>query len=493
MRPNPELTSKWKFSSLRHFPLLRKGWRGRLLVLLLAIAPGITAVFVSSPVPLSVRGNAGLLWALCFVPGWLYVRRLPEERRPIPFFSIIGLFYGLYYALPPALGVHSLHDFIQVVPETDYAKPVQLALWGWVLVLLGYYGIGGVLKGKAKNFRPRLSPDEAEWWGLVLLGAGVFVKLLLAVSAVPLVIAGTLNFFASLRWFGLVLLVILAGEGQISITGKLGIAAGTFLIGVLALGSGAAAQVARLGFTMAMGVWIARRHVSTQLVVGAVAVVLVVFTVRGVASQFRTEVWYGGQGRGVMGRAEVMTELVTERVEEKGVLKTIGMGSETVFGRSAALDVFADVIQRTPEHVPYWDGHTYYSLVGAFVPRFLWPEKPIKDVGNEFGQRYGYLHPKDNTTSFNLPVLIEFYINYGLFGIVIGSLILGASYRIVVHVLNVRGQSRVISGAAVTLLLPLFSIESSASITFGGLLLEGLAIFLVIKIIRIKSISGRII
>jgi hypothetical protein len=365
-----------------------------------------------------------------------------------------------------------------------------LVLWGWILVLAGYYGMGVFLKDKPRMTELKFSATETERWGLLLMGAGFATEVIQSISAVPLTIAGTLNFFSSLRWLGLVLLVILATRGYTSLAGKIGIAVGTFLIGSVALGSGHAAQVARVGFTIALGIWIGKRRMDTKLLVGAAAVVLIVFSVRGVASQFRSQVWFGRQGGSVLDRTELMTELVTGRFQKKGLLGTIETSSETVFGRSATLDVFADVVQRTPERVPYWNGHTYYSLAGAFVPRFLWPDKPVKNVGQEFGHRYGYLHPSDRTTSFNMPVLVEFYANHGTIGVLLGSLVIGFVYRILMNLLNIRGQSDILSAAAVTLLLPLFNIESGVSITFGGLILDGMAIWGVLQIIKYTRASG---
>ncbi len=80
-------------------------------------------------------------------------------------------------------------------------------------------------------------------------------------------------------------------------------------------------------------------------------------------------------------------------------------GAQTVGERSATADLLADVIQRTPSDVPYWRGETYVSLVGAFVPRILWPDKPEKNIGQRFGHRYElHLGIEDTGTSINLPV-----------------------------------------------------------------------------------------
>ena len=55
-----------------------------------------------------------------------------------------------------------------------------------------------------------------------------------------------------------------------------------------------------------------------------------------------------------------------------------------------SISVFADVINMTPEQVPYWLGGSYQTLWTSFIPRFLWPGKPQATIGNEFGHRYNF-------------------------------------------------------------------------------------------------------
>ena len=147
----------------------------------------------------------------------------------------------------------------------------------------------------------------------------------------------------------------------------------------------------------------------------------------------------------------------------------VTQGFETSAGRSANLDLFADVIRRTPSEIPYWNGETYLSLVGAFVPRFLWPEKPTKELGQAFGHRYGYVGVNDTNTAVNLPFLVEFYLNFGMFGVVFGMMIVGIIYTLLARAVNNPGQDDLLSLAGIVLMIPLTNIESDFSLGFGGL------------------------
>jgi hypothetical protein len=167
------------------------------------------------------------------------------------------------------------------------------------------------------------------------------------------------------------------------------------------------------------------------------------------------------------------------------------MGFQASASRSANLDLLADVILRTPREIPYWGGHTYLSLIGSFVPRFLWPDKPTKELGQAFGHRYGYVGQRDEATAFNLPILVEFYLNFGLSGVVLGMALVGIIYHIVARAVNSPGQDYLVSLAGVVLIIPLLNIESDFSLAFGGLVMNGGALVIVLRVIRRTGLRPR--
>jgi hypothetical protein len=168
---------------------------------------------------------------------------------------------------------------------------------------------------------------------------------------------------------------------------------------------------------------------------------------------------------------------MSNRIKTEGIIATIAGGGSQTAQRSATMDIFADVIRRTPDEVPYWKGETYKSLVGAFIPRFLWPDKPVKGLGQAFGHRYRYLDPTNLSTAINLPILVELYANLGSDSVVIGMHIVGLIYGTTASIVNRTGQSLILSMIGLTLLLPLLLIESDFSLVFGGLPLSGFALW----------------
>jgi len=95
---------------------------------------------------------------------------------------------------------------------------------------------------------------------------------------------------------------------------------------------------------------------------------------------------------------------------------------------------FAEIIERTPAQIPFWGGGTLYPLLFKPIPRLLYPDKPRESSGQTFGHLYGFLSPDDETTSYNLPQLVEFYGNFGILGVLAGMFFLGVLYRVIQYI-----------------------------------------------------------
>ncbi|HLH78555.1 MAG TPA: hypothetical protein VKV28_17270 [Candidatus Binataceae bacterium] len=99
-----------------------------------------------------------------------------------------------------------------------------------------------------------------------------------------------------------------------------------------------------------------------------------------------------------------------------------------LMSRMSDINIFAVVIEQTPREVPYWKGQSYWLLAWSLVPRFLMPGKPL--LFADFGQRYGIVARYDDHTAINFPMLVEFYANFGIAGVVIGMFMVGMLCRV---------------------------------------------------------------
>lgn len=68
-------------------------------------------------------------------------------------------------------------------------------------------------------------------------------------------------------------------------------------------------------------------------------------------------------------------------------------------------------------------GRQFLGVLLFFVPRSIWPTKPIGSGALVFS----YLHP--SFTNVSCPIFAEFYINWGFLGVVIGGFLLGGMLK----------------------------------------------------------------
>jgi hypothetical protein len=79
--------------------------------------------------------------------------------------------------------------------------------------------------------------------------------------------------------------------------------------------------------------------------------------------------------------------------------------------------------------MPFARGHTLSDAALAMVPRIFWPDKPMKAGGRGLVSAYTGLEFAQGT-SIGVGHVLEFYINFGTTGVVIGFFILGIVIRV---------------------------------------------------------------
>ena len=107
----------------------------------------------------------------------------------------------------------------------------------------------------------------------------------------------------------------------------------------------------------------------------------------------------------------------------------LGAGLQATAFRLSALTFTAVVIHDTPERVPFQGGWTLSYAVIGFIPRIIWPGKPIFDVGQFITDTYGA--GTGVRTSTGTSWTADFYMNFGIPGVVIGMAFMGFYIRIV--------------------------------------------------------------
>jgi len=173
-----------------------------------------------------------------------------------------------------------------------------------------------------------------------------------------------------------------------------------------------------------------------------------------------------------------------------GNLYSILSSDSSTVNRFAHISSLAKVVEKTPNEVPYWMGETYKPLFTFFIPRFIWADKPSETSGQTFGHRYSFLWPDDDTTSYNLPWITELYANFGIIGVIIGMLLIGFFFRLLVNYLSIDTPNRIefIIGLSVT--FELFFADSNFSLLANGVFFKYILSLVLLRILSLKFNLG---
>jgi len=88
-------------------------------------------------------------------------------------------------------------------------------------------------------------------------------------------------------------------------------------------------------------------------------------------------------------------------------------------------------------------GSSFKEIALVFSPpRFIWKNKPMSANadGNEFGHRIGVLASDDRITGVGPTIVGDWYMNFGLAGIVLGMLLMGMLFRVIYEYLIKRTE-----------------------------------------------------
>ena len=135
-------------------------------------------------------------------------------------------------------------------------------------------------------------------------------------------------------------------------------------------------------------------------------------------------------------------------------------------------------------------GESYKLLVTKFIPRLIYPTKPVENWGQIYAKKFSYLPNYDNTTSINLDSINESYINFGFYGALIYPLTISLCMIIILLSVNlVDSEFKVLVISSVPIFM-ISSIEGNTSGWIGGFL--SLIIIIIIINYFIKYIYFKI-
>lgn len=126
-------------------------------------------------------------------------------------------------------------------------------------------------------------------------------------------------------------------------------------------------------------------------------------------------------------------------------------------------------------------GETYKPFFTKIIPRYFYKNKPIENYANIYGRNYYLMNEYDKTTAQNLHILIEAYINYSFYGVLLLSIFIGSFIFIIFNiVLKTKTELNKILVLSPIILFSL-SMESNLSLSFSGVIFIYLLLYMFIN------------
>ena len=158
--------------------------------------------------------------------------------------------------------------------------------------------------------------------------------------------------------------------------------------------------------------------------------------------------------------------------------------SSGLLSRSANVAQMTNIVMLVERNKGPYNGKASAPILVAFIPRFLWPDKPIIQLGAWFAvqigaggiNEYGIIN-----NSINMTVAGELYLDFGWFGVLIGSLLFGGFIAILWNSTNFYSSAYNLSGTIFGGYLIMLSIGSYADLQIVVTLVSTYLIFYVIR------------
>jgi len=410
---------------------------------------------------------------LCWIPWAAYGKWNRGMRETIPLFFLVGAMYWIAYAIPL---FWLTHDIVLVTGGHQLSEDaITRSLY---LAVLGVAALGAGIRVTRRwrfmeSFKLDIHHSPARWHYLrfallatMFLGIGVPINTLGGGGRQFLVIieivVPSVTFAVLLRYYLRGTAIPLA---KVLLAGYAGIA----LVGGIA--SGWLSSFVGLAI-IAAGVYVYERG-KLPLVAIMICIPILLFLQPG-KDKFRQQFWRKGASDSYVERFNFWMDSSwrewgkalsrSDQDESKNLAKQ-------TLGRLSLLEQTANVMEATPERVPYQYGRLYSYMLITFVPRFFWSDKPSVNDANQWYQvAYRLTDPKDlRRVSIATGFLTESYINFGWFGPPLVIFCIGIFLGLFDKIFLRPSSGLLLNSIGVVLLPQLLQVESQMAQYLAGL------------------------
>lgn len=458
----------------------------RLYALGVAAYAALFALWQAEPVPWEVYTASVVLWAVCLLP---LARWFRQGKRTLPMFELIGVAYGLQFAMPVFLQASEIQTVYGVlsVRWDVVLEALLLALTGVLALLAGYYVLP---RWDLVRHLPRLDlplrPERRSLYISMAVGLGVTALSLQTLGALQVDSTFGAIFGVLTNQFrvGVALLAYYVyGTPQ----RRLAPTAALYAALVIAVALGLLSGMLENALIPLVVLMLVRWQMSGRFPVGLVLIGFVGFVVlNAVKSDYRSQAWYSSTPLDPGERLSLWADLGQTVVTDTASGDTLRNAGDLVRGSMARFDLihkFAYVREMTPRYLPYYEGITYQYMLISWIPRVVWPDKPVASESNQIVDvDYGLKFPQQTSTNIGIGQLPEAYVNFGVAGIVVVMFLQGLVFGLINHLYN---GPRSDGGRAIYVSIMVFflnGIGSSTAIWFGALAQNLLANTLILRV-----------
>jgi hypothetical protein len=442
----------------------------------------IFGLWQAEPVPMPVHAAGVLVAALSAFP---LARWYAKGKLGLPMFELICLAYGLQFSTPLYFQLNQaiMRDGRAVVLLWEQTLRALLITALGLSSLIGMYYLTSA--SKLARSMPKLNLPIGGQHRLIysgmLLTAGLAIVFLRVLNLTPLLdsrLGAFITLISSQSYIAIALLAYQVYEAKDSVAKAR----------ILLYSSVAAAAL--LGFTtgslesafIPIVILLAVRWQMTKktpwrlLAAGALVFIFIFQPVKG---RYREQAWYGIETPGLIERVEIWLKLSSDMALNLFEGDFWEEGSRILRRSMSRLDLLHQLVivqEMTPSTIPYYQGETYGYLAYSWVPRALWPDKPIAQEANIiFALDYGFLLDSQiDKTMMGISHIAEAYANFGVWGVAIIMGIQGLILALMDLMLNSSGSE---GGRAIYLSIMVFFLNGIGSATAGiyGALVQNVA------------------
>jgi hypothetical protein len=357
---------------------------------------------------------------LCWIPWAAYREWVRGPREKIPLFVLIGAMYWIAYAVPLFWTKHQINQIMGThqLSENAITQSLYLAVFG-----VAALGIGMVVAGRwrfMESFRLDIHQSPARWHYLrFVLLAPALLRIAVPINMLG---GGGRQFLAIIETIvpSVVFVILLRYylRGKAIPVDKI-LLAGYAVIALLAAISSGWLGIFVGVAIMATAVYVYERR-KLPIVAIMIGIPVVLFLQPG-KENFRNKYWRIGASESYVERFNFWMgsswsawgDALLNADEEQARI----LANRTV-ERLSLLQQTANVMESTPERVPYQNGRLYSYMLVTFIPRFFWPDKPSVNDSNRWYQIAYRLTLRNELNGVSIAVgyLPESYINFGWFG-----------------------------------------------------------------------------